>query len=92
MRISKLGRGIVVSLALAAPIGLAMAEKGAVAKHPNLLAAQKLINQAIDKVTAAQKANEFDLGGHAAKAKDALSLAKDEIKQAAEQAEDNKKK
>ena len=41
-------------------------------RHPNLAAAQSLISQAIDKVTAAQQANEFDMNGHAARAKDLL--------------------
>ena len=38
---------------------------------------------------AAQKANEFDMDGHAAKAKDAIKLAVDEIKLAAEAANKN---
>src|SRR4051812_33690551 len=41
-------------------------------KHPNIAAAQKLLVQASNKITAAQKANEYDLGGHAAKAKELL--------------------
>jgi hypothetical protein len=53
-------------------------------KHPNLAAAQKLIDQAFDKVTAAQKANEFDMAGHAARAKELLEQARGEIKLAAE--------
>ena len=36
-------------------------------KHPNLAAAQRLVEQAYDKITAAQKANEYQLGGNAAK-------------------------
>jgi hypothetical protein len=52
-------------------------------RHPNLFAAQSLIEQAISKVSAAQSANEFDMGGHAAKAKDHLARAYDEIKMAA---------
>jgi hypothetical protein len=55
-------------------------------KHPNLAAAQHLATQAYDKVVAAQKANEFDLGGHAAKAKDLLEQATRELKAAAETA------
>ena len=53
------------------------------ADHPNLLAAQKLINQAYEKVIAAQKANSENLGGYAAQAKEALASAKAEIKLAA---------
>lgn len=53
-------------------------------KHPNLAAAQRLTEQAYNKITAAQQANEFDLGGHAQKAKDLLDQANRELKQAAE--------
>ena len=60
------------------------------AKHPNLAAAQTLCRQAFDKLTEAQKANEFDMGGHAAKAKELLQQASDEIKLAAEAANANK--
>jgi hypothetical protein len=56
------------------------------AHHPNLAAAQTFIEKAIDKVTAAQEANEYDLKGHAAKAKSLLHQAYDEIKLAAEAA------
>lgn len=52
-------------------------------RHGNLAAAQRLIAQAFDRMTAAQQANEFDLGGHAAKAKELLRQASEEIKQAA---------
>lgn len=90
MRIS-IGRSIVVALALAIPLG-ALADKepskdGKVSGHPNLRAAQKLAAQAADKLTAAQKANEYDLGGHAAKAKELLRQVNDEIKLAVEAAD-----
>jgi hypothetical protein len=55
-------------------------------RHPNLRAAQDLINQAFDRIVAAQQANEWDMGGHAAKAKDLLEAAKREIRLAAEAA------
>ena len=55
-------------------------------KHPNLAAAHNLILQAIKRVDAAQKANEFDLGGHGAKAKELLDQAEVVLKQAAEAA------
>jgi hypothetical protein len=42
--------------------------------------AQRLINQAFDRIVAAQQANEWDMGGHAARAKDLLDQAKREIK------------
>jgi hypothetical protein len=49
-------------------------------------AANKALVTAMTKITAAQKANEFDLDGHAAKAKDAITLAQDELKLAADAA------
>ena len=55
-------------------------------KHPNLAAAQRLVTQAWEKIGAAQKANEFDMGGHAQKAKDLLDQVNAELKAAAETA------
>ena len=54
--------------------------------HPNLAAAQRLSRQAFDKILAAQKANEWDLEGHAEKAKELLYKANEELKQAAKTA------
>jgi hypothetical protein len=80
-------KALTLSIAIAAPLGLALAKEPAQNvskdKHPNLASAQKLITQAFDKLEAAQKANEYDMDGHAAKAKDALKTAADEIKLAA---------
>ena len=56
------------------------------ARHANLAAAQRLSQQAYDKLTAAQRANEFDLGGHAARAKELLQQANNEMKLAAQAA------
>jgi hypothetical protein len=58
-------------------------------RHPNLAAAQRLSRQAYERLIEAQKANEWDMGGHAAKAKELLEQANAEIKLAAEAA--NKK-
>ena len=69
-------------------LGLMLASGSAMAKgkpkemHPNLGAAAQLINQANKKLQAAQKANEYDLGGHAAKAEEHLRQAEAEIKEA----------
>jgi hypothetical protein len=83
-------KAVALSLALAAPLGLALAKEPvknvSAAKHPNLAAAQKLCVQAFDKLEAAQKANEYDMDGHAQKAKDMLKTVNDEIKLAAEAA------
>ena len=59
-------------------------------RHGNLRAAQKLIERALDKITAAQVANEYDMEGHAARAKDLLDQAYDEIKLAAMAANRNR--
>lgn len=53
-------------------------------RHPNLAAAQKFTDQAYRRIVAAQQANEYDLGGHAQKAKELLDQANNELKQAAE--------
>jgi F0F1-type ATP synthase membrane subunit b/b' len=60
-------------------------------RHPNLAAAQRLCDQAFEKIQAAQSANEFDLDGHAAKAKELLDQASRELKQAARAANQNHK-
>ncbi|MGO9775700.1 MAG: hypothetical protein ACLQGT_01425 [Terracidiphilus sp.] len=52
-------------------------------RHPNLAAAQALIDQAIGRVSDAQRANEYDMDGHAAHAKELLIQAREEIKLAA---------
>ena len=54
--------------------------------HPNLAAAQKFSEQAYQKITAAQEANEWDMQGHAAKAKSLLEQADNELKAAAQAA------
>jgi hypothetical protein len=58
-------------------------------KHPNLAQAQRLTNMAFNKIVAAQEANEWDMQGHAQKAKDLLDQANEQLKLAAEAA--NKK-
>ncbi len=53
-------------------------------RHPNLAAAQRLSRQAFERIVAAQQANEWDLAGHAQRAKDLLDQANRELKLAAE--------
>ncbi|MCX5747494.1 MAG: hypothetical protein NT062_33940 [Proteobacteria bacterium] len=80
-------RALVIVTAIAAPLTIAFAKDPADnigQRHPNLAAAQDLVGKAYSKVEAAQAANEFDLGGHAKRAKEALKLAADEMKLAAE--------
>jgi hypothetical protein len=60
-------------------------------RHPNLAAAQRLSEQAWQKITAAQEANEWDMAGHAKKAKELLDDANKELKLAAEAANRNRK-
>jgi len=60
-------------------------------RHPNLAAAQRFCDQAFEKISAAQTANEFDMNGHAAKAKELLEQASKELKEAAEAANKNAK-
>jgi outer membrane biogenesis lipoprotein LolB len=55
-------------------------------RHPNIAAAQRFVEQAWNRITAAQEANEFDLGGHAARAKELLDQVNKELKLAAEAA------
>jgi hypothetical protein len=61
-------------------------------RHPNLAAAQRHCQEAFDRIVAAQKANEWDMNGHAQKAKDLLEKASGELKEAAEAANQNKGK
>ncbi len=60
-------------------------------RHPNLAAAQRFSQQAWDKIVAAQQANEWDMQGHAQKAKELLDEVNKELKMAAEAANRNKK-
>ena len=59
-------------------------------RHPNLAAAQREIQAAYDKIVLAQQANEWDMGGHAQKAKTLLDEANTEIKLAAETANEHR--
>jgi len=80
---------------LLALAGVAVAQKPAQnvsgARHPNIAAAQRLSAQAYQKIVAAQQANEWDMQGHAQKAKELLDQANNELKQAAQAANRNKK-
>lgn len=55
-------------------------------RHGNLREAQSLIVQAFDRISNAEADNRYDLGGHAAKAKDLLTRADEELKLAARDA------
>jgi len=76
------------ALALAMSVALAGSPVDNISnqKHPNLAAAQRRSTQAYEKISQAQQANEWDMGGHAAKAKDLLDQVNRELKEAAEAA------
>ncbi|WP_449426970.1 hypothetical protein [Rhodanobacter umsongensis] len=79
---------LVAGLALAATAAFAAPPVRDVSahRHPNIAAAQRLTDQAFKRITDAQQANEWDMDGHAAKAKDLLDQASRELKMAAETA------
>ncbi|MFZ1099832.1 MAG: hypothetical protein WAN26_10585 [Steroidobacteraceae bacterium] len=83
------GKLILSSAALALVASAAIAQPPAEnvgKRHPNIEAAQRLTRQAWERINAAQQANEFDMQGHAQKAKDLLDEASREMKAAAEAA------
>jgi hypothetical protein len=94
MRISKTLAGVTLGVALVCT-GLAVAQKPvdnvSGKKHPNLAAAQRLSTEAYEKIKAAQEANEWDMNGHASKAKELLEQVNNQLKLAAEAANKNSK-
>ncbi len=60
-------------------------------RHPNLAAAQNLSQRAYERIVMAQEANEWDLQGHAQKAKGLLDEVNRELKLAAEASNQRKK-
>ncbi len=89
---SSLIRILVISLVVIGIVatGIAVNAVDVGPRHGNLRAAQKFIERAINKITAAQVANEYDMEGHAARAKELLDQAYDEIKLAAQAANKNR--
>ena len=89
---SSLIRILVISLVVVGIVatGIAVNAVDVGPRHGNLRAAQQFIERAINKISAAQVANEYDLGGHAARAKELLDQAYDEIKLAAQAANKNR--
>lgn len=79
---------LIAGLALAATAAFAAQPVRDVSahRHPNIAAAQRLTDQAFKRITDAQQANEWDMDGHAAKAKDLLDQASRELKLSAEAA------
>jgi hypothetical protein len=60
-------------------------------KHPNIARAQYLVDIAYTRVVDAQKANEYDMGGHAEKARALLEETNKELKLAAVEANEHRK-
>ncbi len=77
---------VFASLLLAGGVAIAQRPRQNVSagRHPNLAAAQRLSRQAWERVADAQRANEWDLQGHAQKAKELLDQVNRELKLAAE--------
>jgi hypothetical protein len=84
------GLALAGALVVGGVLGAQMPKDNVGARHPNLAAAQRLSQQAWEKITAAQQANEWDMDGHAAKAKDLLDQANREMKLAADAANHHK--
>jgi hypothetical protein len=79
-------------IAAAAVLALAATlSAGPLKGHKHMKEAHNKILAAIHAMEAAQKANAYDLGGHAAKAEQLLRDAEKEITLAADTANENKK-
>ena len=89
---SRVLTGAVALLLLVTGFALAQRPKENVSRgrHPNLAAAQRLSEQAWQRIIAAQRANEWDMQGHAQRAKELLDQVNNELKQAAGAANRNK--
>ena len=85
-------RAFVATVALCAATVSIPVLAGPEAGHPNIIAAREDAQHAIEKMHAAQVANEYDLGGHAAKAEKLLAQAEREMRLAAEAANSRAKK
>ena len=80
---------LVVGLILLAAIALTLfaqrpARNVSAERHPHIAAAQRSLSQAAEQIDVAQRSNEFDMGGHAQKAKELIVQASNELKLAAE--------
>lgn len=85
-------RSLILPLGLGLAIVSGAALAGPEAGHPNIIAAREDAQHAIEKMHAAQVANEYDMAGHAAKAEKLLAQAEREMKLAAEAANMHDKK
>lgn len=85
--------GVAGSLLIVGALGMAdpPARDVSPKKHPNLAAAQRFCERAWQRTLDAQQANEWDLKGHAQKAKELLEQANAQLKLAAEASNERKK-
>jgi hypothetical protein len=83
---TRLSAAVLGSLLLMGGVAIAQRPVKDISKgrHPNLAAAQRLSQQAWQRIVDAQQANEWDLAGHAQKAKNLLDQVNNELKLAAE--------
>ncbi|HEX4509190.1 MAG TPA: hypothetical protein VH328_03900 [Burkholderiaceae bacterium] len=78
-------QSLVLSAVLAAAAAVSISSvAGPEAHHPNIITARNDVNNAIEHLRKAQRANEYDMGGHAARAEQLLSQALEEMRLAAE--------
>jgi hypothetical protein len=75
-----------VALAQAVPMPYVNIDRD---RHGNLAAAQDNIVRAFNRISDAQRANDGQLGGHAQRAKELLSEANDELRLAADVANEH---
>jgi F0F1-type ATP synthase membrane subunit b/b' len=59
-------------------------------RHPHLAEAQRAARRAFNQIVEAQRANEWDMEGHAQKAKELLDQVSNELKRAAGEANENR--
>ena len=75
------------AIALSLFSGCAVADDGYfMNRHPNIEAADFNAQQAIERMRAAQRANDYDMGGHAGRAIQLIREARYEMQAAAEAA------
>jgi len=91
MNTRRLVLGGILSLGLLAA-GAIVAQQGPMQnidphRNPNLAEAQHMIGMAFEKISVAQRDNHDDMEGHAARAKELLAQASQELKAAAEAAD-----
>lgn len=88
MKFNRTVKNSVLALTLVASGAVVGAQINA-GRHPHLAAAQQHGREAYRELTEAQQANDFDMGGHAQKAKDLLVQANQQLDMAVADANKN---